>query len=431
MTKPRFTAEPIPEIDDPTLRAYLERHFNRLDDYWPQDLENRLAMLERQWPYLSGSWPIVDGSYVYFRDVVPSYPATACIKSTWEFERTMVSPRDSDYNGSVSLARNGTYVIVGSGGSNRRITVLSPDITDPGGGWIELVELTVPNEDQYEGYGYSLSHSSTAFRLAVGAPYSDQNGINTGTVHIYTWTEDPELGIVGFTKQQTIQEAGAVSRGQFGHSVEISEDGSVLAVGAPGTDYSQNTQRVYIYDWNGSSYTYRNTIEEVNADTGFGFALALTNDGTKLAIGDASHGVGATGEVTVWEDSGGVFTKQQTIERIDFAAEDIDGEWFDSNTSYFGGDVAFSEDGYSLFIYSGQFTHGSPRAPKGATFIYGMNFETWDYEYCNYVPHLETAEGGGYSGMDVVYEGVSGIVAMTTIPYQFGTLNRGAVSFFT
>ena len=62
--KPRFTADPVqapPEVP-PEVRAWLQEQMQRIDDYWPKDLEQRLAELERLYPYIGGTWTIVDYS---------------------------------------------------------------------------------------------------------------------------------------------------------------------------------------------------------------------------------------------------------------------------------------------------------------------------------------------------------------------------------
>lgn len=66
MTKPRFTPDPLPDGLDPELSSFLQRQFDRINDWWPKDLEDRVKALEENYGYITGTWPIVDYSYVQF-----------------------------------------------------------------------------------------------------------------------------------------------------------------------------------------------------------------------------------------------------------------------------------------------------------------------------------------------------------------------------
>jgi len=68
MAKPRFTPDPPPVgATDAEVIAWEKRQLDRIEDWWPKDLEDRLAALELRWPYKSGTWPIVDGSSISFQ----------------------------------------------------------------------------------------------------------------------------------------------------------------------------------------------------------------------------------------------------------------------------------------------------------------------------------------------------------------------------
>lgn len=66
VTKPRFTPDPLPDGLDPSLASFLQRQFDRINDWWPKDLEDRVKALEKSYPYIGGTWPIVDYSTVEF-----------------------------------------------------------------------------------------------------------------------------------------------------------------------------------------------------------------------------------------------------------------------------------------------------------------------------------------------------------------------------
>jgi len=73
MTKPKFTPDPAPNIEgvpvEQALRMFMDhvqRQDNRIEDWWPKDLEDRVEALELLVPYMTGTWPIVDYSSVTF-----------------------------------------------------------------------------------------------------------------------------------------------------------------------------------------------------------------------------------------------------------------------------------------------------------------------------------------------------------------------------
>jgi len=68
VTKPKFTPDPPPVGGRSEERiAWAQRQYARIEDWWPKDLEDRLAALELRFPYKSGTWPIVDSSSVSFQ----------------------------------------------------------------------------------------------------------------------------------------------------------------------------------------------------------------------------------------------------------------------------------------------------------------------------------------------------------------------------
>lgn len=83
MTKPRFTPDPLPDGLDPALASYLQRQFDRINDWWPKDLEDRVKALEKDFTYISGDWPIVDYSYVQFEGAATAEQVTEVVAMIW------------------------------------------------------------------------------------------------------------------------------------------------------------------------------------------------------------------------------------------------------------------------------------------------------------------------------------------------------------
>jgi len=83
VTKPKFTPDPPPVGGSSEEHiAWAQRQYARIHDWWPKDLEDRLAALELRWPYKSGTWPIVDASSINFNASAAQLFALNCGEAT-------------------------------------------------------------------------------------------------------------------------------------------------------------------------------------------------------------------------------------------------------------------------------------------------------------------------------------------------------------
>ena len=137
--------------------------------------------------------------------------------------------------------------------------------------------------------GHSISIGLSGEIIAVGAPTSSQGGTERGLVRVYQKLTD--LSGVSSWNQMGTDLAGTSDNDQFGHSVDLNGDGTILAIG---TKDSSNTLLVYNYD--GSSWNqYGNTI---NLDNNTAFETSISHitkgklnyDGTKLVA--SNHNIG-------------------------------------------------------------------------------------------------------------------------------------------
>ena len=75
--------------------------------------------------------------------------------------------------------------------------------------------------------GYSVSLSSDGTTVAIGAPYNDGNGSNSGHVRIYAWNSATSAW-----EQQGADIDGEAAVDYSGYSVSLSSDGTTVAIGA-------------------------------------------------------------------------------------------------------------------------------------------------------------------------------------------------------
>lgn len=161
--------------------------------------------------------------------------------------------------------------------------------------------------------GFSVSLSEDGTRLAVGAPGNAGNGTNAGHVRVYER--------VGSSWAQVGADIDGESGGDgTGFSLSLSADGSTLAIGAiRNAGNGVNAGHVRIYECDGSSWTQKGNDIDGELAGDFSGRLFLSSDGKKVAIGSTGHdGVGTnSGHVRVFEYFAGNWIQ---------IGADIDGE---------------------------------------------------------------------------------------------------------
>ena len=124
----------------------------------------------------------------------------------------------------------------------------------------------------------SVALSADGTTLAIGAPGHDSN---KGQVRVYKWNE------TAWSQSGDID--GKKAGDYAGGSVALSADGTTLAIGAPG--HYSNKGHVRMYKWNETAWSPSGNIDGVKAGDSAGdwSTVALSADGTTLAIGAPYH----------------------------------------------------------------------------------------------------------------------------------------------
>ena len=184
------------------------------------------------------------------------------------------------------------------------------------------------NTDAGDDFGRSVALSDDGTTLAVGAELEDSDGITTpiqsnnsdsaaGAVYVFT-------SVGGWQQQAYVKASVPAADDWFGFSVALSSDGNTLAVGAPYYGASDNGA-VYVYTRSGSTWTFKQQITGTAANDGLGWAVALSNDGTVLAAGAPfeSTSASSSGELYVYttSDSWGSIATTDSIKSSGAASE--------------------------------------------------------------------------------------------------------------
>jgi hypothetical protein len=150
--------------------------------------------------------------------------------------------------------------------------------------------------------------SSNGSRVAIGADNNDGGGTDAGRVKVFDWD--------GSVWTQAGANIDGESAGDLmGHKgeVSLSSDGLRLAVGARRDDETgTDAGHVRVFNWSGSAWTQLGVdIDGEAAGDEFGVAVALSPDGSRLAVGGHFNDAGGSnaGHARVFEYIGEVGPK--------------------------------------------------------------------------------------------------------------------------
>jgi len=267
-----------------------------------------------------------------------------------------------EYSGySTSISADGTRLAIGaprnseSGSFRGQVRIYDWD----GNTWAQIGS-DINGEAGGDQSGFSVSLSADGTRVAIGAPYNDGAGTNSGHVRIFEWDGSGWIQVGG----EIDGEAGG---DESGITVSLSADGTRVAIGAPYNDGNgTDSGHVRIFEW--GTIAWAQVGGDIDGEASIdlsGRSVSLSADGTKVAIGaylNDGNG-GSSGHVRVYDWSGNTW---------DLLGSDIDGEAIDDQS---GWSVSLSADGLRLAV--GAFGNDENGFSSGHTRIYDWDGNTW------------------------------------------------------
>lgn len=278
-------------------------------------------------------------------------------------------------------------------------------------GWIQQAYLKADNTGAEDRFGASLALSDDGNTLAVGADGEDSGttgtagagvdndeATNAGAVYVFQRTGS------GWAQQGYLKAENAEAGDGFGTAVALSDDGNTLAVGAPyedsnatgssgsgqGNNEARNAGATYVFRRSGSDWSQQAYLKASNTDEddAFGASLALSGDGSTLAVGahaedSSASGTSGAGQADNDAEYAGavyVFTQDGSGWPQQAYLKASEAEAFD----YFGASLALSGDGDTLAVGAhgddGDSAEGagsgSARA-HGAAYVFVRNNDDW------------------------------------------------------
>jgi hypothetical protein len=199
------------------------------------------------------------------------------------------------------------------------------------GAWAQEAYVKASRATTGLAFGIAVAFNGDGTTLAVGAVgensnatgidgnQDDTSAANAGAVYVF------QRDNAVWAQQSYIKASNTGASDFFGYSLALSDDGNVLAAGAPleasnangiggnqGDESMIGAGAVYVFTRSGAQWTQRSYVKGHSTDSGdyFGRSLALAANAETLAVGTQDHS-GAVGEhqggfIQTWPDDNSV-----------------------------------------------------------------------------------------------------------------------------
>jgi hypothetical protein len=272
------------------------------------------------------------------------YVADAKSQLSWiQLGEDIDGDQDDELGHAVSISSDGNVVAVGanyadgtSGANSGSVSIFSL-VNDS---WTQLGE-NITGEASNDESGYSVSLNSDGTIVAIGARYNSGNGTESGHVRVYRYDT-----VLGSWQQLGSDIDGEASNDQSGYSVSLSSDGTIVAIGARNNSGNgSESGHVRVYSYNTTTDSWQQLGGDIDGEASndkSGHSVSLSSDGTIVAIGaHYNSGNGSeSGHVRV-------YSYDTTSSSWNQLGSDIDGETSNDNSGY---SVSLSSDGTIVAI---------------------------------------------------------------------------------
>jgi hypothetical protein len=320
----------------------------------------------------------------------------------------------NSFGASVALSSDGATLVVGAAAESSNAIGINGDQTNnsflfagavyvfvrAGNSWSQEAYIKASNTRDRLGFGGAVALSADGSSIAAGAvgDSSSATGINgdqtdtsasdAGAVYVFT-----RVGST-WSQQAYVKRSGTRAGQHFGSAVALSSDGSTLAVasddasratginGDPTDDGAYMSGAVFVFARAGDTWSEQAYVKASNTgdNNAFGTSIALSSDGSLLAVGapfeaSSAKGIGgdqtqgvpgddgwASGAVYVFVRDHGTWSQQTYVK-----ASDSKGGLF------FGSAVALASDGSALFATA-------PYERGGTVYAFTRSGTTWSEE---------------------------------------------------
>lgn len=385
----------------------------------------------------------ISGAVYVFRNSGSGWVQEAYLKAS--------NSQEADFFGyELSLSDDGSTLAVGAYREDSGSLGVNGDQTDNSATWAGAVYifkndknnwtqeayLKASNTGAGDRFGFSVGLSGDGDVLVVGAPYEgsyaygvngDQdNDFRSKSGAVYVFRRDG----VSWAQEAYIKSSNADSNDEFGYSVGLSGDGSLLAVSSPdedsfavGVDGDQNDDSqsnsgaVYVFGYDGINWAQKAYLKASNTEDGdaFGTHLSLSSDGSKLAVSapledSSATGVNGDGSDNSSIDSGAVYLFSN--DGVEWAQDAYIKASNNGANDVFGKSLSLNENGSILGVTS-YFESSSSQgingeqlddlaSMSGAAYLFKENEGRWEQSVYLKSPN---SEGGDLFGRSIALSG--------------------------
>ncbi|WP_299121313.1 T9SS type A sorting domain-containing protein [uncultured Winogradskyella sp.] len=267
---------------------------------------------------------------------------------------------------SVSLSSDGRIVAIGAVNSDANgldsghVSIYENQSNN----WVQIGS-NISGESFYDGSGISLSLSFNGSIVAIGARSNNGNGNASGHVRVYKYQNNVWTQLGGDID-------GEAAGDWSGHSVSLSSDGSIVAIGAIHNDAyglhsGTNPGHVRVYrNISGNWVQIGSDIDGENLFDRSGWSVSLSSDGSIIAIGaEQNDGNGYnSGHVRIYKNESGNWVQ---------VGSDIDGQL---ERDHFGYSISLSSEG-NLIAIGGTYDNPIWNGSSGIVRIYKNESDNW------------------------------------------------------
>jgi hypothetical protein len=242
---------------------------------------------------------------------------------------------------SVSMSSDGTKVIVGAKGAGTGGAAYIFTYNSSSSNWGTGTKIVALNSG--DEFGISVSMNSDGTKVVVGAHYHTTSaGWGAGGAYIFTYDSSSSNWGTG----TEILASGGLQQDYFGTSVSINSDGTKVIVGSPYGNAGglNDSGYAYIFTYDGSNWDTGADIMAFDkaASDKFGHSVDMSSDGTKVIVGayqEDPSGVDGAGSAYLFTYDGSNWDTGTKI--VAFDAENYD---------YFGRTVSISGNGAKVIV---------------------------------------------------------------------------------
>lgn len=288
-----------------------------------------------------------------------------CVSTTFgqftQYGQSLHGTSTKEYLGSsISLNQTGNIMAVGAHGdaNSDNKTGYVVVLENNGSNWVQIGD-TIKGDSIQDYTGYSVDLNDQGNILAVGSPsFSNQNNIPYTKVYQYDGSNWVQLGN---------RLDGITYHGFFGNSVALNSAGDILAVAAKRESSSSvfDAGCVKVFEYDGTTWNQLGSqLEGDLPDENSGEVISLNADGFTIAIG-SPHVDNNRGRVKVYS-----YVNSDWVQ----LGNTLDGSLLHSR---FGLDIDINNNGNRIAVGAPTFNNGE-ETPYGSVTVYDYDGTTWN-----------------------------------------------------